>query len=149
MLTRRNAHLQRWSLPSFRKFFSGDRREPTATGWRLAALFALTIATLSFSGCGVNLQNAAVNSDVRGVRIAGHVHGGAFPIQQAEITLMETQSNGYGGVGKVLEQVKSDSTGYFTFDSNWTCAAGQYAYIVTAAAILWQVAQRQTPTSFR
>lgn len=87
---------------------------------------------VGLTGCGANLQSAATPGVIPGVTINGRVHGGAYPIQGASITLMESQSNGYGGLGKVLEQVKSDSTGYFTFDNNWTCDAGQYAYIVTA-----------------
>ena len=131
MFTRRALSLPRWSLPPFQEFVSRDPRV-RAGNWRLGAFLALTTATLALTGCGANLGDAGPIGHVRGVRIAGHVHGGAYPIQQANITLMETQSNGYGGAGKVLEQMKSDNTGYFTFDSNWTCDAGQYAYIVTA-----------------
>ena len=115
-----------------KKRLLGVNQQRTASVWTLSALSLATLAALGLTGCGGNLQSTAAAGVIPGVSIAGHVHGGAYPIQQANITLMETQSNGYGGVGKVLEQVKSDNTGYFTFDSNWTCDAGQYAYIVTA-----------------
>ena len=131
MFTRRALSLLRWSKPSFREPASGDPGVRAGKG-RFGAFLALTLATLALSGCGAGLGDVAPAGPIRGVRIAGHVHGGAYPIQGAAITLMESQSNGYGGLGKVLEQVQSNSTGYFTFDSNWTCDAGQYAYIVTA-----------------
>ncbi len=110
----------------------GGYQQRTASVWTSSALLLSAVATLGLTGCAGNLQNTAAAGVIPGVAIAGHVHGGAYPIQQANITLMESQSNGYGGLGKVLEQVKSDNTGFFTFDSNWTCDAGQYAYIVTA-----------------
>ncbi len=103
-------------------------------GRRLAEMFVLALFSLfGVSGCGIGAGDAASATAVPGVSIKGHVHGGAFPIQQALVTLMETQSTGYGQPGKVLEQVKSDKNGYFTFDSNWTCDAGQYAYMVVSS----------------
>ncbi len=132
MSTLRNAKPQRWSLPVLKERLLGRHRRRTASVLTLSALLISTLASLALTGCAGNLQNTAAPGVIPGVSVAGHVHGGAYPIQQANITLMETQSNGYGGAGKVLEQVKSDNTGYFTFDSKWTCDAGQYAYIVTA-----------------
>lgn len=95
------------------------------------------LALTALTGCGIGVQQLAETESpaaktVPGVVVNGHAHGGAFPIQGASITLMETQNNGYGGKGKVLEQVTSDNSGYFTFDNNWTCDAGQYAYVVVA-----------------
>ncbi len=132
MLTRHSSSLNRRFLPQLREFLSGGRRRPGANGWHQGAALAATVAAVALTGCGANLQDTAAAGVIRGVKVAGHVHGGAYPIQGAAITLMESQSNGYGGVGKVLEQVTSDSNGYFTFDSKWTCDSGQYAYIVTA-----------------
>lgn len=110
------------------------KRNPVAKTLALLCPLALTALT----GCGIGVQQLAQQAadstakTVPGVVIEGHAHGGAFPIQSASVTLMETQNNGYGGIGKVLEQVTSDSHGYFTFDDKWTCDAGQYAYIVVA-----------------
>lgn len=132
MSTLRNAKPQRWSIPVLKERLLGGHQQRTASVWTLIAVSCANLTLLGLTGCGANLQSTAAAGVIPGVSIAGHVHGGANPIQQANITLMETQNNGYGGLGKVLEQVKSDNTGYFTFDSNWTCDAGQYAYIVTA-----------------
>ncbi len=132
MSTLRHVNLQRRPFPALHQRLLGRQRQRTVSGWTPSALFLGTLATLALTGCGANLPDAGTGAAIRGVKIAGHVHGGAYPIQGAAITLMETQSNGYGGAGKVLEQVTSNSTGFFTFDNNWTCDAGQYAYIVTA-----------------
>ncbi len=97
--------------------------------------FALvaTAGALALTGCGANLPSSVADAALPGVIVQGHVHGGAFPIEGALVTLMETQSTGYGVAGKVLEQVKSNTNGFFTFDNNWTCDAGQYAYIVVSS----------------
>lgn len=110
-------------------------RNPLAKALAIVCPIALTALT----GCGIGVQQlaggsttAVASAELPGRTINGHVHGGAFPIQNAKITLMETQNNGYGGQALVLEQVSSNSQGYFTFDNNWTCTSGQYAYIVVA-----------------
>ncbi len=98
-----------------------------------ALALVATAGALALSGCGANLPSSGADAALPGVIVQGHVHGGAFPIEGALVTLMETQSTGYGVAGKVLEQVKSNTNGYFTFDNNWTCDAGQYAYIVVSS----------------
>ncbi len=99
----------------------------------MALALVATAGALALVGCGANLPSSVTDAALPGIAVQGHVHGGAFPIEGALVTLMETQSTGYGVAGKVLEQVKSNSNGYFTFDNNWTCDAGQYAYISVAS----------------
>ncbi len=107
------------------------RHDQRARRWAGITTLAL-LSLFGVAGCGIGAGDGAGGTAIPGVTIKGHVHGGAFPIQQAYITLMETQSTGYGQYGKVLEQVSSDTNGYFTFDSNWICDAGQYAYMVVS-----------------
>lgn len=109
------------------------------------ALSGFSVAMAILSGCGVGSETMANNhvadegsQTIPAVRISGKVHGGAYPIQNATVILMETQSNGvwtasqgaYVGTAKPLYVTTSDSNGSFNFpDTGWTCDAGQYAYI--------------------
>lgn len=102
------------------------------------ARFAFAVLALvcawGLTGCGANVSATDQSYALPGVAISGNVHGGVFPIQGATIRLMETQSNGYGGAAKQLQQTTSDSSGYFTFsDSNWSCDSSQFVYITVTA----------------
>lgn len=89
-----------------------------------------SLAALWLAGCGVDRGTLNAPVALAGTTIRGNVHGGPLPIQGATVRLMETQSNGYGGVAKRLLQTTSDSNGYFTFpDVGWSCDSDQYAYI--------------------
>ena len=101
----------------------------------VASLFSL----LTLAGCGlgvVETENFIANP---GLAINGHVHGGAFPIQNATITLMETQivaaasgvtASTYGTAAKALTTATSNQYGYFTFTNYTGCDSGQYVYAV-------------------
>ena len=100
-----------------------------------AAALCLAISS-TLVGCSVGVQDAVVNAGDAvstaspAFHLHGNVHGGAFPIQQATITLMATASNGYGGAATSLASTSSDQYGNFTFNTVNACPAGQYAYIV-------------------
>lgn len=102
---------------------------------KLLATIATT-AALALAGCGANVQSAGPSDATAAVNIAGHVHGGVFPIEGATIRLMETQSNGYGGAAVTLATTTSDQNGYFNFtypSGGWTCPTGQYTYITVTS----------------
>ncbi len=103
------------------------------------AVFAISFP-LVLTGCGANLQIGSDDSAAPlahgGIAIHGNVHGGVYPIQQATVRLMETQSNGYGGKAIQLlptstqSAVLTDGNGNFTFtDTSWTCDTTQYLYL--------------------
>lgn len=111
---------------------------------RVAVGSGLAGALFAMTGCGIgpvsvaNVATGAKETTVPGVHIRGHVHGAAYPIQNATVILMETQSNGtwtassnnYVGTAKSLYATKSDANGSFNFpDTGWSCDAGQYLYI--------------------
>ncbi len=101
-------------------------QKPARLGLALLAL----VSAYGVTGCGVELSSATQPLALPGKVIQGHVHGGVYPIQGATVRLMETQSNGYGGLAKTLLQTTSDNNGYFTFpDTGWSCDANQFAYI--------------------
>ena len=96
------------------------------------ALMSLGAATF-VSGCGVT-ESATEPFALPGVAIKGNVHGGVYPIQGATISLMETQSNGYGGAAKLLLQTTSDNNGNFNFpDTGWSCDSSQFAYLTVTS----------------
>ena len=83
------------------------------------------------TGCGFNATESA--SAPGSADITGNLHGGPNPVVGAVVTLYATQSNGYGGAGKVLATTSSSSNGSFTFTgANYTCPTGQQAYITAA-----------------
>lgn len=93
---------------------------------------------LSLTGCGVDtaaLVTATPAASTVSRPIQGHVHGGVYPIQNATVRLLETQSNGYGGAAKaLLPPVTTDQYGYFTFPStSFTCDTGQFAYLTVSS----------------
>src|SRR5579875_1199120 len=97
------------------------------------AVLALLLGAGLLSGCGANIAGTPQGA-LPGIAIHGNVHGGVYPIQDATIRLMETQSNGYGGAAKQLLQTTSDSNGYFTFpDTGWSCDSNQFAYITVTS----------------
>src|SRR5579875_1901615 len=97
------------------------------------AVLALLLGAGLLSGCGANIAGTPQGA-LPGIAIHGNVHGGVYPIQDATVRLMETQSNGYGGPAKQLLQTTSDSNGYFTFpDTGWSCDANQFAYITVTS----------------
>lgn len=97
------------------------------------ALLAL-VSACGLSGCGTDVAGGDPVTALEGFRIHGNVHGGVYPIQNATIRLMETQSNGYGGAAKQLLQTTSDNNGYFTFpDVGWSCDSNQFAYITVTS----------------
>jgi hypothetical protein len=99
----------------------------------LFAAAALAASGL-LSGCGVDVQSLNGPVAMAGKTIRGNVHGGVYPIQNATIRLMETQSNGYGGAAKQLLQTTSDNNGFFTFpDTGWSCDSNQFAYITVTS----------------
>ena len=96
-----------------------------------------TAAVLAVVGCGVteDLPTTAITAqEIPGKTVNGNVHGGVFPISNATITLMETQTTSpgsYGAAAKALLTTTSNQYGYFTFpDTGWTCTSTEYAYIV-------------------
>lgn len=114
----------------------------------LRALLLIGTTTLSglgmgaLTGCGVDprldTNTTTLPASVAGFKIKGDVHGGAYPIQNATIRLMETTSNGvwsssakaYAGAARQILTTTSDSNGNFEFpDTGWNCTAGQYDYI--------------------
>ena len=93
-----------------------------------------TLATLALTGCGVNLQNVVTDGPVVSTRaIAGQVHGGVFPIQNATVRLMQTQTGtpgSYGSTAGILATATTDANGNFTFNQTYTCSSSnEYAYI--------------------
>ena len=99
------------------------------------ATLALTFA-LSLAGCGISTSPSGLPPvDAVSRAIQGRVHGGAYPIQNATVRLMETQSNGYGGAAKaLLPPVTTDANGYFTFpNTSFTCDTGQFAYLTVSS----------------
>ena len=109
------------------------------------ALCASLFTLLALTGCGIGeIQTDSFIANP-GLVISGHVHGGAFPIQQATITLMETQiqagrnrtytkpavpASTYGFAAKSLTTATSNQYGYFTFTNYTGCDSGQYVYAV-------------------
>ncbi len=111
---------------------------PLAFVFRQCRLFVLALCAgvLSLSGCGVSTAPAGLPANnVVSRAVQGHVHGGVYPIQNATVRLMETQSNGYGGAAKaLLPPVTTDANGYFTFPgTSFTCDTGQFAYITVTS----------------
>ena len=126
---------------------------PRTTRWNFAsaAIFSSLLGLLSVAGCSIGTVATGDFVENPGLTISGHVHGGAYPIQLATITLMETQrtvgkvttTSTYGGAlntagtapatgsaAKSLTTATSDSHGYFTFTNYSGCDAGQYVYAV-------------------
>lgn len=112
---------------------------------KLLLVTGVFLALVTLSGCGVGISTMTSNAPlenepqtVPAVRINGNVHGGAYPIQNATVILMETQSTGvwssasgaYVGTAKPLYATTSDALGSFSFpDTGWSCDAGQHVYI--------------------
>ncbi len=101
------------------------------------------VGVLGLTGCGLNVGDAAapVAEAIPGRTITGHVHGGVYPIRNATITLMETQTgpvaspgftgtSTYGSAAKALLTTTSDQNGYFTFPDTFKCMTNEFAYIV-------------------
>lgn len=110
---------------------------PISPPIRFLALTA-AVCLLALTGCGGHFTGLAASSPVANTvsrPIQGHVHGGVFPIQNATVRLMETQSNGYGGAAKaLLPPVTTDPYGYFTFPNTaFTCDTGQFAYLTVSS----------------
>jgi hypothetical protein len=99
---------------------------------RLSQVLAGLAATgmVFLTGCGVSpfASPAATTGNV----IKGIARGGEQPIVGASVRLYETQSNGYGGAGSLLESTTSLSDGSFSFSSGYTCDPGQQAYITAS-----------------
>ena len=105
-----------------------------------SALLVSFFSLFALAGCGVSaVESSSPFISNPGLTISGHAHGGAFPIQQATITLMETQvaagnnntaGSTYGTAAKVLTTATSDAYGYFTFSNYTGCDTGQYVYAV-------------------
>ena len=103
---------------------------PTSAQGAIAFSF---LALLGLSGCSAN--DAAPLTDIvprSDITVQGHVHGGAYPIGNALVQLMETQGNGYGGSAKVLTSALSNQYGYFSFDNYAGCDAGHYVYVTVS-----------------
>lgn len=95
---------------------------------------AALAGSLALTGCGANLQNAGTGEPVVSTRaIAGQVHGGVFPIQNATVRLMQTvtgNSSGYGSTATTLGTATTDANGNFNFSQTYTCSAStEFAYI--------------------
>lgn len=96
--------------------------------------FALLPVCGVITGCGMDLGSVQEPQVLPGHLIRGNVHGGVYPIQNATVRLMETQTNGYGGAAKQLLQTTSDAGGFFTFpDTGWSCDSNQFAYITVTS----------------
>ena len=105
---------------------------------RLGLLLFAFGSALGLVGCGTEVSPVDQPLALPGTMISGHVHGGVFPIQNATVRLMETQTSGYGGPAKQLAMTTSDSSGYFTIPytpaagnraASWSCDSNQFAYI--------------------
>ncbi len=106
-------------------------------GLRWAAVLA-AFAVAGLTGCGADMQElgAAQSDALPGHAIQGNVHGGVYPIRNANIYLMQTVTSStstYGSAAKQLEYAQSDQNGYFTFSDNFTCASNEFAYIVVTS----------------
>ncbi len=103
--------------------------------WASAGVASAALAgSLALTGCGANLQNAVSDGPVISTRaIAGQVHGGVFPIQNATVRLMQTvtgKSSGYGSTATTLGTATTDANGNFNFSQTYSCSASsEFAYI--------------------
>jgi hypothetical protein len=70
---------------------------------------------------------------------SGTAKGGPTPIIGARVVMYATTSNGYGATATVLAEADqqgasahqdTDTNGVFNFTNNFTCPAGQFAYVV-------------------
>ena len=110
----------------------------------------LSLCMLLLTGCGVALEDTDVITTIPGRTIHGNVHGGVYPIRNATVKLMQTQTgpytgkaaigtaytgtSTYGSAATMLLQTNSDQNGYFTFpDTGWTCTSNEFAYIVVTS----------------
>ena len=115
---------------------------------RWISTVAATAGVLTLAGCGLAADDLASSTPnvIAGRNIKGHVHGGVYPIQGANIDLMETQTgpssvtggfsgtSTYGSTAKSLMTATSDQNGDFTFpDSGWTCVPNEFLYIVVTS----------------
>ena len=79
--------------------------------------FAALSGALALAGCGVGNQVAIPGDEVVLSPIQGHVHGGAFPIQNATVRLWET------GNTTALGTTPTDQYGNFTFTTVSNCSS--------------------------
>lgn len=102
-----------------------------------AFVLAAIACVLPLAGCGIHSGGLAqiVSANTVSRSIQGDVHGGVYPIANATVRLMETQSNGYGGAAKaLLLPVTTDGNGYFNFpNTSFTCDTGQFAYLTVSS----------------
>lgn len=102
---------------------------------RIVAVASATLAgSLALAGCGASLQDAATEGPIVSTRtIAGVAHGGVYPIQNATVRLMQTQTGSpgsYGSSAATLGTTTTDANGNFTFNQTYTCSSSkEYAYI--------------------
>ena len=109
---------------------------PTRSRLRTGAAVVSLSGLLALTGCGVGRTAAAGTTTLIGggsATVHGFVHGGAYPIQNATVLLLETQNNGYGGAAKQLAATRSDSLGNFNFGNSLSCDAGQYVYLTVTS----------------
>lgn len=100
---------------------------------QVSSMVVVGALAASLAGCSVEISSLAP-AEARQVtpgRVQGKVMGGETPIENAVVTLYETQNNGYGGVGKPLGTTTTQVGGGFTFTNAAACDSGQYVYITS------------------
>ena len=96
----------------------------------IAAILLAAVA-VTVTGCSMDPSQSGPSASPA---LSGITHGGPNPVVGAVVTLYATQTNGYGGAGKVLATTVTASDGSFSFTpSSYTCPGGQQAYITSAA----------------
>jgi hypothetical protein len=104
---------------------------------RLVALAAIAFTgSLLMSGCGIGPAAGPAELPAS-FSMAGHVHGGQFPVTGSHIGLFATASSGtsnagYGKLATLLATATTDVNGTFTISSSYSCPSTQQAYIVAA-----------------
>lgn len=131
----RGAEFVRESFPSRLSAIASTIRAGRHGRWSgVCAASAALAGSLALAGCGASLQNVVADGPVVSTRaIAGQVHGGVFPIQNATVRLMQTvtsSSSGYGSTATTLGTATTDANGNFNFSQTYTCSAStEFAYI--------------------
>jgi hypothetical protein len=101
----------------------------TSTLSRLAyTAIALTVSACTI-GCG--LTPVTSTEPLAMPAIKGQVMGGRSPIVNATVRIYNTGAN--YATGHQLQQTNTDSSGGFSFTGGFTCPAGEFAYITSAA----------------
>ena len=125
---------------------------------RLAALSLFALLPLLVTGCSAGFTSEALSSTapVTGAAISGRANGGRQPIDGARIYLLQANTANYAGPGIAADSsgtasdnssrslltsgdssdsigyyVLTDSSGYFTLPSGYTCDSGGQVYLLS------------------